>query len=104
MVEVGKKTPNNNKLARAYAKALLMRLLLGIIRTYQLLLSPLLGPRCRFYPSCSDYAKQAITLHGPTKGTWLSLKRISHCHPGHPGGIDEVPNAPTHSHSTPHRN
>ena len=104
MVEAGKKTSNDNNLARTRAKPLFGRLLIGLIRTYQLLLSPLLGPRCRFYPSCSDYAQQAITLHGPIKGAWLSIKRISHCHPGHPGGIDEVPSGPTHSHSTPHRN
>ena len=104
MVKAGKKTPNDGSLVRTLLKPLLERLLLGLIRTYQLLLSPLLGPRCRFYPSCSDYAKQAITLNGPTKGTWLSIKRLSHCHPGHPGGIDEVPSLPTHSHSTPHRN
>lgn len=54
---------------------------------------PLLGPRgvCRFTPSCSQYAKEALAKYGPFKGTWLALKRVSKCHPWHPGGIDPVP-------------
>ncbi|MDR2092747.1 MAG: membrane protein insertion efficiency factor YidD [Azoarcus sp.] len=67
------------------------RFLLALIRGYQLGISPLLGPRCRFYPSCSDYAREAIALHGVRKGGWLALTRILRCHPWHPGGVDPVP-------------
>lgn len=69
-----------------------MRLILRIlIRGYQLLVSPLLGPRCRFHPSCSQYALEAIELHGALRGTWLALRRLSRCHPWHAGGYDPVP-------------
>ena len=61
------------------------------IRAYQLVLSPLLGPRCRFYPSCSSYALEAIRTHGPLKGTWLAGRRLLRCHPWNPGGVDPVP-------------
>ena len=65
--------------------------LVYLIRGYQLAISPLLGPRCRFYPSCSHYAKEAIETHGALRGTWLSVKRISRCHPLNDGGFDPVP-------------
>ena len=69
-----------------------MRFVLKIlIRAYQLALSPLLGPSCRFYPSCSHYALEAIDTHGALRGTWLTIKRISRCHPWHQGGFDPVP-------------
>ena len=69
-----------------------MRFILKIlIRAYQLGLSPLLGPSCRFYPSCSHYALEAIDSHGALRGTWLTIKRISRCHPFHEGGFDPVP-------------
>lgn len=61
------------------------------IRAYQYLISPLLGSNCRFYPSCSHYALEAIETHGPLKGSWLGLKRILRCHPFSEGGIDPVP-------------
>lgn len=67
------------------------RLLLGLIRGYRYFVSPLLGPRCRFHPTCSVYAIEAIESHGPFRGAWLSAKRISRCHPWHPGGVDPVP-------------
>ena len=67
------------------------RLLLALIAAYRLLLSPFLGPNCRFYPSCSSYASEAIETHGALRGTWLAVKRISKCHPWHPGGVDPVP-------------
>ncbi|MCU0539207.1 MAG: membrane protein insertion efficiency factor YidD [Desulfobacterales bacterium] len=67
------------------------RLLHGAIRAYQLTLSPVLGPACRFYPSCSEYTLQAISRHGPTRGLLLGLKRLLRCHPFHPGGVDPVP-------------
>ena len=62
-----------------------------LIRGYQLAISPLLGPRCRFYPSCSQYAIEAIETHGAARGVWLAVKRISRCHHWHEGGFDPVP-------------
>jgi len=66
-------------------------LLLALIRGYQYLLRPLLGAHCRFAPSCSEYAFEAVDRHGAARGVWLALKRISRCHPYHPGGHDPVP-------------
>jgi putative membrane protein insertion efficiency factor len=62
-----------------------------LIRAYQLILSPVLAPACRFYPSCSEYAYQAILRYGLLKGFGLAIKRILRCHPFNPGGIDTVP-------------
>ncbi|MBS0652103.1 MAG: membrane protein insertion efficiency factor YidD [Verrucomicrobia bacterium] len=67
-------------------------LFLFLIRLYQLTLSPFLGKCCRFYPSCSDYAIEAVKKHGAWKGAWLTAKRLVKCQPWHPGGVDEVPN------------
>jgi len=67
------------------------RVLLFMIRAYQLLLSPLLGQHCRFTPSCSQYAAEAIRVHGAMRGSWLALKRIGRCHPFCAGGFDPVP-------------
>jgi putative membrane protein insertion efficiency factor len=67
------------------------QLLMWIIRAYQLVVSPMLGPRCRFYPSCSCYAHTAIERHGVLRGTWLGLRRILRCHPFAEGGYDPVP-------------
>lgn len=69
-------------------------LLLVLIRGYQLTLSPYIGQHCRFTPSCSRYAAEAIEVHGPGKGTWLAIKRLGRCHPFCAGGIDPVPPAP----------
>ena len=66
-------------------------LLVAAIRIYQLAISPLLPPACRFYPSCSQYAVVAICEHGVIKGTWLAFTRLARCHPWHPGGVDFVP-------------
>jgi putative membrane protein insertion efficiency factor len=66
-------------------------LLAGIVRGYQLLVSPLLPPSCRFTPSCSQYAREAIMRHGAVRGTWLAARRLVRCHPFHPGGFDPVP-------------
>ncbi len=66
-------------------------LMLGLVRGYQLVISPLLGPRCRFHPTCSHYAIEAIQRFGAVKGAWLAGKRILKCHPLHPGGEDPVP-------------
>jgi putative membrane protein insertion efficiency factor len=63
----------------------------GLIRGYQLFLSPLLGPRCRFYPSCSSYALEAVSVHGAAKGGALAVARVCRCHPWNPGGVDPVP-------------
>jgi hypothetical protein len=62
-----------------------------LIRAYQLTLSPLLGPRCRFYPSCSQYALEAVRAHGSLRGCTLALRRLLRCHPWHAGGYDPVP-------------
>ncbi|MDR2031785.1 MAG: membrane protein insertion efficiency factor YidD [Azoarcus sp.] len=72
-------------------RGLIHGLVRALIRGYQLGISPLLGPRCRFYPSCSDYALEAIAVHGLRKGGLLALARVLRCHPWHPGGIDPVP-------------
>ena len=70
---------------------LLGAVLLGLIRVYQLILSPLLGPRCRFKPSCSAYATEAIERYGGVRGGWLALRRIGRCHPWGGAGYDPVP-------------
>jgi putative membrane protein insertion efficiency factor len=69
-----------------------------LIRGYQRAISPLLGPRCRFYPSCSQYAFEALETHGLFKGLWLALRRIARCHPLNPGGFDPVPSRADHQH------
>ena len=66
-------------------------LLVAAIRGYQYFLSPWFGNQCRFYPTCSEYARVAITNHGSIKGSWLAIRRTLKCHPWHPGGIDLVP-------------
>jgi hypothetical protein len=65
--------------------------LVALLRGYQYVFRPMLGSNCRFYPSCSDYAMEAITKHGAIKGSWLAAKRVARCHPYHPGGFDPVP-------------
>lgn len=67
------------------------RLVLALIRLYQRGISPLLPPSCRFVPTCSHYTYEAISRYGVLKGGWLGLKRLSRCHPFHPGGYDPVP-------------
>jgi uncharacterized protein len=62
-----------------------------LLRGYQLFVSPLLGPRCRFYPSCSQYALEAVHLHGSLRGSFMALRRLLRCHPWHSGGYDPVP-------------
>ena len=66
-------------------------LLTTLLRLYRLVLSPWMGNQCRFYPTCSVYAESAIAEHGSLKGTALAVRRLSKCHPWHPGGIDPVP-------------
>ena len=70
------------------------RLLVLLIKIYKTVISPimnLMGARCRFYPSCSNYAVESINEHGVVIGIWLTIKRVSRCHPLHPGGLDPVP-------------
>lgn len=65
--------------------------LVGLIRVYQLFISPLTPPTCRYYPSCSAYAVTSLRRFGPIKGTWLAARRLLRCHPWSPGGVDHVP-------------
>jgi len=67
------------------------RILLFFVKAYQYLISPMLGPSCRFTPTCSEYAVQALKKYGAIKGLWLSGKRVSRCHPWHDGGYDPLP-------------
>ena len=73
------------------------RLLIGLLRTYQYLLSPFLGQHCRFTPTCSQYAIDALREHGTLRGSMLAARRVMRCHPWHPGGPDPVPKR-RHSH------
>ncbi len=66
-------------------------LLLALLRIYQYLLSPWVGQHCRFHPSCSEYAREAIETHGALKGAWLAARRLSRCQPWNAGGFDPVP-------------
>lgn len=76
---------------RPCRRAVIERFLIALLRGYKRFISPLLGPRCRFHPSCSAYAMVAIARFGVLRGGWLALRRISRCHPLNPGGHDPVP-------------
>lgn len=65
--------------------------LVALLRFYQIVISPMRPPTCRFYPSCSSYAVTALRRFGPLKGTWLAARRVLRCHPWNPGGVDDVP-------------
>jgi uncharacterized protein len=65
--------------------------LVGLLTGYRRFISPLLGARCRFYPSCSAYALEAVQVNGAMRGSWLAMRRLSRCHPFHAGGLDPVP-------------
>jgi putative membrane protein insertion efficiency factor len=67
------------------------KVLIVLIAGYRYFLSPLLGRSCRFFPSCSEYAAEALERHGTLRGSWLAVRRIARCHPWHPGGYDPVP-------------
>jgi len=69
-------------------------LFIVLVRFYQLAISPWLPPACRYTPTCSAYAIEALRIHGPLRGLWLSASRLARCHPFHPGGFDPVPPAP----------
>ncbi|GAB2711754.1 membrane protein insertion efficiency factor YidD [Halomonas garicola] len=73
----------------------LTAVLVGLVRVYQWVISPVLGPRCRFWPSCSAYTVEALQVHGPLKGGAMAVKRMGRCHPGSDGGIDPVPGGPS---------
>lgn len=72
-------------------RQMLKKFFISIIRFYQIVISPLKPPSCRFYPTCSHYGLEAVQRFGALKGGWLTLKRILKCHPFHPGGLDPVP-------------
>jgi putative membrane protein insertion efficiency factor len=72
------------------------QILLMLIRGYRYAVSPMLGSNCRFAPSCSEYAADAIALHGCARGSLMAAKRLCRCHPWHPGGFDPVPEPPSH--------
>ena len=74
-----------------YVTLLIKKLMILFIRFYQIFISPLFPPTCRFYPTCSTYFIQALEKHGVVKGSYLGMKRILKCHPGNPGGYDPVP-------------
>lgn len=69
--------------------------LLALLRVYQTVISPMTGPTCRYYPSCSSYAVLAVQRHGAARGSWLAVRRLLRCHPWTPGGVDDVPPART---------
>lgn len=71
----------------------MQKVIIGMLRFYQLAISPLLGRHCRFEPTCSAYAIEAVQVHGAWRGTGLALARVGRCHPWHPGGFDPVPQA-----------
>lgn len=83
-----------HRLLRLSRQALGM-LMIGVVKVYQVTLSPLLGPRCRYWPSCSSYTVEALQVHGPIRGGLMALRRIARCHPGCEGGIDPVPDGPS---------
>lgn len=66
-------------------------LLIGLLKAYRLLISPLYGQVCRYYPSCSAYALEAVQVHGSLRGSWLAVRRVLRCHPWAAGGVDKVP-------------
>ncbi len=73
------------------ADRILAAILSLLVRAYQVTVSPMLGNRCRFYPGCSSYSRDALKLHGAAFGSFLTIRRLARCHPFHPGGFDPVP-------------
>lgn len=71
--------------------------LIGLLKAYRLIISPLYGNVCRYYPSCSTYALRAVSVHGAVKGSWLAARRLLSCHPWAPGGYEPVPGTPEHA-------
>lgn len=68
--------------------------MIGLLKAYRAVISPLYGPVCKYYPTCSAYALEAVTVHGAWRGGWLALRRLGHCHPWSSGGYDPVPGTP----------
>lgn len=83
--------PGRSRATQALKRSPLAWLLMALIGTYRRLISPMLAPSCRFYPSCSQYALDAVKAHGALKGAWLATRRLLKCHPFHEGGFDPVP-------------
>jgi len=77
-------------------------LLIGLVRLYQLVISPYLPSSCRYHPTCSQYGIEALKQHGALKGSWLAIRRIARCHPWSDGGYDPVPQSHEHSHTHSH--
>ena len=88
-----------HKSETSWLAGLVRRGALALIRVYQVALSPWIGRQCRFYPTCSHYAAEAIEVHGLFRGMLMSARRLGKCHPFHPGGVDLVPPQNTRSHS-----
>lgn len=84
-------TPTGNATKPAWWKRLLAWPLMVLVRLYQYIISPVLGPKCRYTPTCSQYAMEALQKYGAIKGTWLAIKRIGRCHPWGGHGYDPVP-------------
>ena len=84
------KPGSDSEAARPLVTTMAPRILTSLLWWYQAAVSPVLGPRCRFVPSCSVYARQAIERYGAGRGSWMAVKRLLHCHPFHPGGWDPV--------------
>ncbi len=83
-------------------------LLIGLLKAYRAVISPIYGNVCKYYPTCSTYALEAVTVHGAAKGTWLAARRLGRCHPWSLGGYDPVPGTPaweaefgSHTHDAP---
>ena len=83
--------------ATAWLRRGLAALVLAPIWVYRNVISPLMPKTCRYYPSCSAYAEEAVKTHGAARGSWLAVKRLARCHPWTPGGVDHVPPAPSAS-------
>lgn len=81
---------------------ILVELLRSVLRAYQLVLSPMIGPACRFAPSCSEYAREALRNHGLLRGSELAARRLARCHPWNEGGVDPVPPAAAAPVDPPH--
>lgn len=90
-LRVSSRLPRSGREWWALLRRLPALVLIGLVRVYQLVVSPLLGQTCRFYPSCSAYAVGALREHGALRGTWLTVRRLARCHPWNPGGVDPVP-------------
>jgi uncharacterized protein len=75
------------------AKSIPQYVVIGALTAYRKVISPLYGQVCRFFPSCSAYALEAVTVHGAAKGSWMAARRLCRCHPWNPGGVDHVPSS-----------